>query len=53
MMDGMAKRSAAMVRNGSMPAPDFVGLGHGTQRREPNGFMQPRKPLLRLDFRSV
>jgi len=33
MMDGMAKRSAAMVRNGSMPAPDFVGLGHGTLDR--------------------
>jgi len=48
----MAKRSAAMPRD-DMPAPGCAGLGHGTQRREPNGFMQPRKPLLRLDFRSV
>ena len=32
MMGGMAKRSAAMLSHASMPAPDFVGLGHGTQR---------------------
>jgi len=31
-MGAIAKRSAAMDRS-DMPAPDFVGLGHGTQNR--------------------
>jgi len=41
---GMAKRSAAMDR-GDMPAPDFIGLGHGTQQ-----FMRDKALEILVDF---
>jgi len=49
MTDGIipVKRQDPGHRNPGRRVPGAM------QRREPNGFMQPRKPLLRLDFRSV